>query len=48
MRVGLNGEPLFARLPTAVGIYVRSLCRGFADDAYDGPFAVELGHSRGL
>jgi glycosyltransferase involved in cell wall biosynthesis len=29
LRVGINGEPLFQRLPTAVGIYVRALCRGF-------------------
>lgn len=31
MRVGLNAEPLFARVPTGVGVYAISLCRGLVD-----------------
>ena len=28
MRVGLNAEPLFQRIPTGVGVYALALCRG--------------------
>ena len=31
MRVGLNAEPLFQRVPTGVGVYALELCRGLAD-----------------
>jgi glycosyltransferase involved in cell wall biosynthesis len=34
MRVGLNAEPLFQRVPTGVGVYALALCRGL----------VEIGH----
>jgi len=27
MRVGLNAEPLFQRIPTGVGVYALALCR---------------------
>ena len=35
MRVGLNAEPLFQRIPTGVGVYALALCRGL----------VEIGHA---
>jgi glycosyltransferase involved in cell wall biosynthesis len=35
MRVGLNAEPLFQRVPTGVGVYALALCRGL----------VEIGHA---
>ena len=35
MRVGLNGEPLFQRIPTGVGVYALALCRGL----------IEIGHA---
>src|SRR5687767_13500471 len=34
MRVGLNAEPLFQRIPTGVGVYALALCRGL----------IEIGH----
>ena len=34
MRVGLNAEPLFQRVPTGVGVYALALCRGL----------IEIGH----
>ena len=30
MRVGLNAEPLFARIPTGVGVYALELCKALA------------------
>ncbi len=38
MRVGLNAEPLFQRIPTGVGVYALALCRGL----------VEIGHAEDL
>jgi glycosyltransferase involved in cell wall biosynthesis len=38
MRVGLNAEPLFQRVPTGVGVYALALCRGL----------VEIGHADDL
>jgi glycosyltransferase involved in cell wall biosynthesis len=38
MRVGLNAEPLFQRIPTGVGVYALALCRGL----------VEIGHADDL
>ena len=38
MRVGLNAEPLFQRVPTGVGVYALALCRGL----------VEIGHANDL
>jgi hypothetical protein len=38
VRVGLNAEPLFQRVPTGVGVYALSLCRGL----------VEIGHAEDL
>jgi glycosyltransferase involved in cell wall biosynthesis len=35
MRVGLNAEPLFQRVPTGVGVYALALCRGL----------IEIGHA---
>jgi len=35
VRVGLNAEPLFQRIPTGVGVYALELCRGL----------VEIGHA---
>ncbi len=35
MRVGLNAEPLFQRIPTGVGVYALALCRGL----------LEIGHA---
>jgi len=35
VRVGLNAEPLFQRIPTGVGVYALALCRGL----------VEIGHA---
>jgi glycosyltransferase involved in cell wall biosynthesis len=35
MRVGLNAEPLFQRIPTGVGVYALALCRGL----------IEIGHA---
>lgn len=31
MRVGINAEPLFQRVPSGVGIYTLALCRGLAE-----------------
>lgn len=31
MRVGINAEPLFQRVPTGVGVYTLALCRGLAE-----------------
>jgi glycosyltransferase involved in cell wall biosynthesis len=31
MRVGLNAEPLFQRIPTGVGVYALALCRGLVE-----------------
>ena len=38
MRVGLNAEPLFQRIPTGVGVYALALCRAL----------VEIGHAADL
>jgi glycosyltransferase involved in cell wall biosynthesis len=38
MRVGMNAEPLFQRVPTGVGVYALALCRGL----------VEVGHAEDL
>jgi len=38
MRVGLNAEPLYQRIPTGVGVYALALCRGL----------VETGHAEDL
>src|SRR5919109_1104209 len=38
MRVGLNAEPLFQRIPTGVGVYALALCEGL----------VEIGHADDL
>ena len=38
MRVGLNAEPLFQRIPTGVGVYALELCRGL----------VNIGHANDL
>jgi glycosyltransferase involved in cell wall biosynthesis len=38
MRVGLNAEPIFQRIPTGVGVYALALCRGL----------VETGHADDL
>jgi glycosyltransferase involved in cell wall biosynthesis len=38
VRVGLNAEPLFQRIPTGVGVYALELCRGL----------VEIGHAGDL
>lgn len=31
MRVGINAEPMFQRVPTGVGVYALALCHGLAD-----------------
>jgi glycosyltransferase involved in cell wall biosynthesis len=38
MRAGLNAEPMFQRIPTGVGVYALSLCRGL----------VETGHANDM
>ena len=34
MRVGLNAEPLFQRIPTGVGVYALALCRGLVETGH--------------
>lgn len=47
MRCGINGEPLFQRVPTGVSIYVLSLCRGFAEiDRADDVVLFHATHER--
>jgi glycosyltransferase involved in cell wall biosynthesis len=36
LRVGLNVEPLFQRVPTGVGVYALALCRGLAETGHAG------------
>ena len=34
VRVGLNAEPLFQRIPTGVGVYALALCRGLVETGH--------------
>lgn len=36
MLVGLNAEPIFARVPTGVGVYVLALCQGLVETGHAG------------
>jgi glycosyltransferase involved in cell wall biosynthesis len=40
MRVGLNAEPLFQRVPTGVGVYALSLCRGLVETGHAGDLVL--------